>query len=262
MRLLADLPSSTDGVTKRAWSELKRVLDTLIAPSVGPQGPPGRDGAPGVNGTNGMNGTNGAGVPFGGAFGTYLAKASGESFDTRWVEFPIHFMDGELPTGSIDGANKLFLLSFQPWPAYSLILVQRMTEQGGLTLVQGLDYTLGGTSTVAIDTLQIISPNTARVFTKTPHGYSIFDNILFSDVVGVPQLNTGGLVIQVNLTPGPTEFWASLPPISHGMPVIWSNYGPAPDTGTVSNITSYSGNVISMTEAPDPGDTLHAWYRY
>jgi hypothetical protein len=56
------------------------------------------------------------------------------------VPVPI-FVDFEIPTGTIDGSNPVFVLSAAPLPASSLVLIKN-----GLKLSPGGDYSLSGTT--------------------------------------------------------------------------------------------------------------------
>lgn len=65
----------------------------------GQDGAPGKDGAPGQRGLPGYNGKNGVGVPVGGTDGQVLAKASGDDYDTEWVN------PGTGPGGAVSSVN-------------------------------------------------------------------------------------------------------------------------------------------------------------
>jgi len=51
------------------------------------------------------------------------------------------FRDGETPSGTVDGSNNVFSLSYQPSPASSLLLYRN-----GLLQKAGIDYTLSGST--------------------------------------------------------------------------------------------------------------------
>jgi hypothetical protein len=61
-----------------AWDN----LGTLV----GPQGIQGDPGPAGADGANGADGAAGVGVPAGGTTGQVLGKASGDDYDTEWVD--------------------------------------------------------------------------------------------------------------------------------------------------------------------------------
>lgn len=104
IRAPSTLPSASSPASAAAvLIEGGKLVQAAASAFVGPKGDKGDHGDPGVAGSDGADGADGApgvGVPSGGSAGQILAKASGDDFDTEWVEPP-----GGGGTGAVDSVN-------------------------------------------------------------------------------------------------------------------------------------------------------------
>ena len=98
-----------EGSEDGQWTNIQDDVDARIVELIeeygvgeqgppGPQGPPGKDGVDGVDGKDGVDGLPGpkgdkedkgdpgVGVPTGGSTNQVLGKASGNDFDTKWMD--------------------------------------------------------------------------------------------------------------------------------------------------------------------------------
>lgn len=73
---------------EKYWNFIARRGDDGFGGGQGPQGPPGANGPAGSDGATGPQGDPGVGVPDGGAINQLLEKASGDDYDTQWVDPP------------------------------------------------------------------------------------------------------------------------------------------------------------------------------
>jgi len=98
---------SEDGLWTNIQDDVDaRIVELIEEYGVGEQGPPGppgipgkdgedgKDGVPGPKGDKGDKGDPGVGVPTGGSTNQVLGKASGNDFDTKWMDV---VTPGDLP---------------------------------------------------------------------------------------------------------------------------------------------------------------------
>jgi hypothetical protein len=144
------------------------------------------------------------------------------------------FRDNEVPTGAIDGSNKLFTLAQTPDPADSLELYWN-----GLLQRRGIDYTLAA-SNIILPIPPIVGDDLVAFYR--------YQALVASGGNETPSGAINGVNVTFTLLAAPAPA-ASLELYQNGM---------LQRQGTEYTL---SGNTITMTVAPITGDTLAAFYR-
>lgn len=155
----------------------------------------------------------------------------------------VGFVDGETPSGTLNGVNATFTLAQTPAPASSLELYRN-----GLVQTVGVDYTLSG-NTITFLTADIPGGGeTLQAYYRTTSGTGATINFADAEV-------PGGTINGTNLTF--TLAWAPSPAVSlklykNGMLL------------EQPNDYSLSGSTITFVSAavPQTGDSITAYYRH
>jgi hypothetical protein len=169
-----------------------------------------------------------------------VTALQGSSGGSAALSVSAAFVDGEIPTGTLDGSNKVFTLSQTPVPAASLSLYRN-----GLVQTAGLDYAASGPILTFL-TGATPQPGDALIAYYRVAGTAQTVNFADSEIPG-GTINSTNVSFQLNHTPSTS---ASLKLYKNGVLLMkTADY-------------TLSGSTVTFSSAPQAGDTLVADYRY
>jgi hypothetical protein len=155
----------------------------------------------------------------------------------------VGFVDGETPSGTLNGVNATFTLAQTPAPASSLELYRN-----GLVQTVGVDYSLSG-NTITFLTADIPGAGeTLQAYYRTASGTGATINFADAEIPG-GTINGTNLTFTLLYAPNPA---ASLKLYKNGMLL------------EQTNDYTLSGNTITFVSAaaPQTGDSITAYYRH
>jgi hypothetical protein len=157
----------------------------------------------------------------------------------------IGFVDGETPSGTMNGTNAAFTLSQSPSPASSLELYRN-----GLVQTVGVDYTLSGKAITFLTADVPVSGDVLQAYYRVSSGTATTNSSSFADdETPTGTINGTNLTFTLVAAPSPTS---SLRLYKNGMLLQQhSDY-------------SLSGSTVTFVSAaaPQTGDSVVAYYRH
>lgn len=155
----------------------------------------------------------------------------------------VGFVDGETPSGTLNGTNTTFTLSQTPFPASSLELYRN-----GLVQTVGIDYTISGQTITFLGADTPISGDVLEAYYRTNTGTTATGNFADAEIPG-GTINGANLTFTLAAAPSPAT---SLKLYKNGMLL------------QRPNDYTLSGSIITFVNAaaPQSGDSITAYYRH
>ena len=157
----------------------------------------------------------------------------------------ISFVDGETPSGTMNGTNAVFTLSQSPSPASSLELYRN-----GLVQTVGIDYTLSGQAITFLTADVPVAGDVLQAYYRISSGTATTSSFSFADdEVPTGTINGTNLTFSLAAAPSPA---GNLRLYKNGMLL------------QQHNDYSLSGNTVTFVSAaaPQTGDSVVAYYRH